>query len=88
MVAVITPTNLHTDFDVGGAVPNKISVVQATDTVRGKVALATAANFPQPANDVDAATPAYVAAAIAGIGALPVVVTDTFGVNIYRAGNP
>ena len=39
----------------------------------GKVALAVAANYPAPTNDLDAATPAYVAAAIAAIDPLDCV---------------
>ena len=39
----------------------------------GKVALAVAANYPAPTNDIDAATPAYVAAAIAAIDPLDCV---------------
>lgn len=39
-------------------------VPAATDTVAGISQLAVAANYPQPANDTDVATPAYVAAAL------------------------
>ena len=67
MVAVVTPTNLGAEFDIGVLVPSKISVRFATTALRGIVALATAADYPSPLNDVDAATPAYVAAAIAAI---------------------
>lgn len=53
-----------------------VSPPVATDTIQGRVALAVAANYPaQVANNVDAATPAYVAAAIAG--AFPVGVWAT-----------
>lgn len=48
-----------------------IAVPVATDTVQGKVALAVSGNYPQPANDADAATPAYVHTAIAALPAIP-----------------
>jgi hypothetical protein len=59
----------------------------ATDTVVGGVSLAVAANMPST-SDVEAATPAYVNAKLAQAGALPVLLTDAFGVNIARGGNP
>ena len=46
------------------------ALAAATDTVQGKVALAVGANYPQTTNDVDAATPAYVQAALSSLSAL------------------
>ena len=58
---------------VGAAIVAAIAAVpNAGDLVRGLVQLATLANHPQPTNDVDAATPAYVMAVVdAAVAALP-----------------
>ena len=58
--------------DAGSAVKTAIdaavaAIPNAADTARGLVELAVAANHPQATNDTAAATPAYVAAAIAAI---------------------
>ena len=64
---------VDTGSDVAVAIAAAIAALpNAADLVRGLVQLATAANYPQPTNDVDATTPAYVAAAIAAaVAALP-----------------
>jgi len=87
MVAVVTPNNLGSEFAVGTVTPSKITVVVATGTVAGKVALATAAEGDQPTNDVDAATPAYVElqtgqAVVAAQANANVLLTDAFAVDI------
>ena len=65
-----------------------IAVPVATDIVQGKVALAVSGNYPQPANDADAATPAYVHTAIASIPAVPVASDTTQGkVSLAVAAN-
>ena len=69
MVNVVIPANLGAEFDIGVLVASKISVVNAADTVKGKVALSVGANYPTDdtaGNDVDATTPLYVKNAIAG----------------------
>jgi len=54
--------------DVKTAIDAAVTAIpDASDTVRGLVELAVAANHPQATNDTAAATPAYVAAAIAAI---------------------
>jgi hypothetical protein len=54
--------------DVKTAIDAAITAIpDASDTVRGLVQLADAASHPQATNDTAAATPAYVAAAIAAI---------------------
>ena len=59
--------------DVAAAIAAAIAAIpNAGDVVRGLVELAVAGNFPEPTNDVDATTPAYVEAAIAAaVAALP-----------------
>jgi hypothetical protein len=53
------------------------SVPDATDTVAGKVSLAVTANFPSTSN-VEAATPAYVTAAVnSAVAAIPVIADAT-----------
>jgi hypothetical protein len=60
---------------VGAAIAAAVAgatIPDATDTVKGKAALAVGANFPQHTNDVDAATPAYVKAVLdAFAGTIP-----------------
>ena len=63
MPSVVIPTDLGPEFQIGTVVANKITLVQATDTTAGKVSLAVASNYPS-ASDVEATTPAYVAAAL------------------------
>ena len=78
MVNVVTLPNLGSEFDIGVLVASKISVVNAADTVKGKVALSVGANYPADNtanNDVDATTPLYVKNAIAA--AQPTAATDT-----------
>lgn len=58
-------TNVTLAGTGSAASPFQINVPSAADTVAGAVQLATAANYPSPANDTDATTPAYVAAAVA-----------------------
>lgn len=43
---VVHPTDLGSEFDQGVATPNKITVVNATDAVAGKVKLSKAASYP------------------------------------------
>ena len=45
MTAVVIPTNLGADFDMGVQVANKINLVVATTTVAGKLRLAAAADL-------------------------------------------
>lgn len=73
MPAVVTPSDLGQEFEIGSTIPNKITIVAGTDTTAGKLAISKAANYPTSAgNNATAATPAYVAAAInAAIAALP-----------------
>ena len=60
--------NVVVNIPLNGLIQDTLAgVPTATDTLAGKVALAVAANYPQVTNDVDAATPAYVQAAIAAI---------------------
>lgn len=61
---------------VNDAVASVAAVPVATDTVQGKVALAVGANYPDPTNDNDAVTPAYLAAAIGAIPASPIISAD------------
>jgi hypothetical protein len=66
-VGNVTPgTNVTITGDGSEATPYVINVPTADTSVKGAVALATAADYPNPTNDVDAATPAYVDAAIKG----------------------
>lgn len=51
----------------GPAGADGTAAAPATDTTAGLVQLAVAANYPQNANNTDAATPAYVAAAFAAL---------------------
>ena len=60
--------------------PFRVNVATAGDTLPGIVQLATAANHPST-SDTEAATPAYVAAAIAAIPADPVSTLAVEGVN-------
>lgn len=57
------PTCAEMDAAIAAGVASA-TIADATDTVKGKVSLATAANQPST-SDTEAATPAYVAAAIA-----------------------
>ena len=69
---VISPDNLGVEFDLGLLVANKVSVKKSTSAVSGIVKLAVAASYPAPTNDTDAATAAFVKAAIdAAVAALP-----------------
>lgn len=69
MVAVVTPSNLHTDFDVGGAVPSKISIRRATDTVQGVSALNLGTSLPADStNSSDALTAAGLNAILSAPG--------------------
>ena len=69
---VVSPTNLGAEFDLGLLVANKVSVKKSTSALAGIVKLAVAANYPAPLNDTDAATAAFVKAAIdAAVLALP-----------------
>jgi hypothetical protein len=61
---VIPGTNVTITGDGSEATPYVINVPTADTSVKGAVALATAADYPNPTNDVDAATPAYVDLAI------------------------
>jgi len=62
------------------AIPN------AGDVIRGLVQLATSGNHPQATNDVDATTPAYVAAAInAALATLPAEKFLALSVHSYNA---
>ena len=61
---LIIKDNLGSEFEIGTAVANKITVKNATDLVAGKVALAVSSNYPQNTNNIDAATPAFVKTAI------------------------
>ena len=68
MTNIVSLPNLGSEFDIGVLVASKISVVNAADTVKGKVALSVGANYPADntsSNDVDATTPLYVKNAIA-----------------------
>lgn len=77
MVNVVTPTNLGSEFIIGTAVPNKITIINATQTDEGKVRFATPTEVAAPANNV-AVTPQDLANAIAAIpGAVPDVVGPT-----------
>jgi hypothetical protein len=63
---------------IAGHAPSMANLVNAfpaaTDTVQGKVALATSADFPNPTNNVDAATPAYVQAVVnSAVSAIPII---------------
>lgn len=75
----ITITGTGTEADpyvinsAGGVVPD------ATNTVKGIVALAAAADYPQTTNDTDATTPAYVEAAIIAGSGGGASVLDAFG---------
>ncbi len=69
MPSVVTPGNLGTQFALGTATPNKITIVDAAPAVSGAIKTMPAASYPAAANDTTAATPAYVAAAIAAIPA-------------------
>jgi LysM repeat protein len=60
--------------------PFRVGVATAGDTLPGIVQLATAANHPST-SDTEAATPAYVAAAIAAIPADPVSTMEIVGVD-------
>lgn len=77
---VTAGTNVTVTGSGTTAAPYVINVATAADTVAGVVQLATASNYPATTNDTDAATPAYVAAAIA---AVPDIVTTlaVVGVN-------
>ena len=69
---VISPDNLGTDFDLGLLTANKLSVKRGTSAIPGIVKLAIAASYPAPLNDTDAATAAFVKAAIdAAVASLP-----------------
>lgn len=69
---VISPDNLGAEFDLGVLIPNKVSVKKGTSGLAGIVKLAIAASYPAPLNDTDAATAAFVKAAIdAAVLALP-----------------
>ena len=67
MVAVVHPHDLGAEFDIGFLVPNKISIRSASDVAAGVVMLAVSSDYPAPFNNLDAATPGYVQAAIAAI---------------------
>ena len=69
MVQVVTRDNLGTDFQLGVEVANKINVVPATETVKGKMRFATNAEAAAGAHTDSAITPAQLAAAIAGVAA-------------------
>jgi hypothetical protein len=63
-IKVVIPTDLGTEFDLGGVTPNKITVKQATNLIPGKVRFATPAEITTPASGV-AIDPAGVAAMLA-----------------------
>lgn len=60
---VVAGDNVTVTGDGTIATPYTVAVATADTTVKGVVALATAADYPAFANDIDAATPAYVKAA-------------------------
>lgn len=66
---VTAGTNVTLSGDGTSANPYVVGVPNSTGTLRGAVSLATAAEYPSASNDTEAATPAYVAAAIAALPA-------------------
>ena len=66
--------NVVVNIPLNGLIQDTLAgVPTATDTLAGKVALATSANYPQPTNDLDAATPAYVQAALDALDCTTIV---------------
>ena len=66
MTAVVIPSNLGADFDLGVQVANKINLVVATTTVAGKLRLAAAADLSAGTSGV-AVDAAALKSAIAGV---------------------
>lgn len=66
-VAVVTNTDLGSDFDVGSQVADKLNVVAATTDVAGKVKLSTSAMGVAGVDTATAMTPAATAAAISAL---------------------
>lgn len=79
---VVIPSDLGVDFDVGGIISNKISVVRATSSTPGLVTLAQIVSLSQGANN-SAATTATLGVVKIGAG----ILVDSYGVISLDAAN-
>lgn len=67
MLAGLVPITVSAPLTGVGTAASPLGITNASGALRGVVQLATAAEGLQPANDTDATTPAYIAAAIAAM---------------------